>query len=171
MLPQDQTSILRLKKRDGLVRDLNPGPLAPKARIIPLDQRATTSFSLPPPVLLQVTPVKLAAIAQMSACAPENPALGDRRVAGSQPQSGFRATFRLSAPRAAGTGGRHSPHPHPPIQLQLCSVLPQIEAGDFPPRTPRPQEASLRDRRVPGPEAKQTLELLNNPISLYLIDT
>ena len=24
----------------GLVRDLNPGPLAPKARIIPLDQRA-----------------------------------------------------------------------------------------------------------------------------------
>ena len=28
-------------KRYGLVRDLNPGPLAPKARIIPLDQRAT----------------------------------------------------------------------------------------------------------------------------------
>ena len=26
---------------NGLVRDLNPGPLAPKARIIPLDQRAT----------------------------------------------------------------------------------------------------------------------------------
>ena len=25
---------------EGLVRDLNPGPLAPKARIIPLDQRA-----------------------------------------------------------------------------------------------------------------------------------
>ncbi len=25
----------------GLVRDLNPGPLAPKARIMPLDQRAT----------------------------------------------------------------------------------------------------------------------------------
>ena len=25
----------------GLVRDLDPGPLAPKARIIPLDQRAT----------------------------------------------------------------------------------------------------------------------------------
>ena len=24
----------------GLVRDLNPGPLAPKARIIPLEQRA-----------------------------------------------------------------------------------------------------------------------------------
>ena len=24
----------------GLVRDLNPGPLAPEARIIPLDQRA-----------------------------------------------------------------------------------------------------------------------------------
>ena len=27
-------------KTIGLVRDLNPGPLAPKARIIPLDQRA-----------------------------------------------------------------------------------------------------------------------------------
>lgn len=27
-------------KKLGLVRDLNPGPLAPKARIIPLDQRA-----------------------------------------------------------------------------------------------------------------------------------
>ena len=33
-------------KTDGPVRDLNPGPLAPKARIIPLDQQATlvTSF-------------------------------------------------------------------------------------------------------------------------------
>ena len=29
------------EKNNGLVRDLNPGPLAPKARIIPLDQRAT----------------------------------------------------------------------------------------------------------------------------------
>ena len=29
--------------KGGLVRDLNPGPLAPKARIIPLDQRAGTS--------------------------------------------------------------------------------------------------------------------------------
>ena len=29
----------------GLVRDLNPGPLAPKARIIPLDQRATFAYS------------------------------------------------------------------------------------------------------------------------------
>ena len=28
------------RKNAGLVRDLNPGPLAPKARIIPLDQRA-----------------------------------------------------------------------------------------------------------------------------------
>ena len=27
-------------KKGGLNRDLNPGPLAPKARIIPLDQRA-----------------------------------------------------------------------------------------------------------------------------------
>ena len=29
-----------LKNTVGLVRDSNPGPLAPKARIIPLDQRA-----------------------------------------------------------------------------------------------------------------------------------
>ncbi len=28
------------KARGGLVRDLDPGPLAPEARIIPLDQRA-----------------------------------------------------------------------------------------------------------------------------------
>ncbi len=28
------------QKLDGLVRGLNPGPLAPKARIMPLDQRA-----------------------------------------------------------------------------------------------------------------------------------
>ena len=27
-------------EKSGLVRDLNPGPLAPKARIIPLDQTA-----------------------------------------------------------------------------------------------------------------------------------
>ena len=27
-------------RKQGPVRDLNPGPLAPKARIIPLDQRA-----------------------------------------------------------------------------------------------------------------------------------
>ena len=31
------------KKKTGLVRDSNPGPLAPEARIIPLDQQATTS--------------------------------------------------------------------------------------------------------------------------------
>ena len=30
----------------GLVRDLNPGPLAPKARIIPLDQRATYDITV-----------------------------------------------------------------------------------------------------------------------------
>ena len=30
-------------KSAGLVRDLNPGPLAPKARIIPLDQRASAA--------------------------------------------------------------------------------------------------------------------------------
>ncbi len=32
------------KDRGGLVRDLNPGPLAPKARIIPLDQRGATGL-------------------------------------------------------------------------------------------------------------------------------
>ena len=32
-------------KDTGLVRDSNPGPLAPKARIIPLDQRATADIS------------------------------------------------------------------------------------------------------------------------------
>ena len=31
---------MKFKIKVGLVRDLNPGPLAPKARIIPLDQRA-----------------------------------------------------------------------------------------------------------------------------------
>ena len=30
----------------GLVRDLNPGPLAPEARIIPLDQRARLGIFL-----------------------------------------------------------------------------------------------------------------------------
>ena len=34
------TPLLPLKNT-GLVRDLNPGPLAPKARIIPLDKRAS----------------------------------------------------------------------------------------------------------------------------------
>ncbi len=35
-------------KIGGLVRDLNPGPLAPEARIIPLDQRAggTNGFDI-----------------------------------------------------------------------------------------------------------------------------
>ena len=32
--------------KHGLVRDLNPGPLAPKARIIPLDQRALLTVEL-----------------------------------------------------------------------------------------------------------------------------
>ena len=31
-------------KNYGLVRDSNPGPLAPKARIIPLDQRAAWKY-------------------------------------------------------------------------------------------------------------------------------
>ena len=33
------------QKKTGLVRDLNPGPLAPKARIIPLDQRAAAGVT------------------------------------------------------------------------------------------------------------------------------
>ena len=31
-------------QKEGPVRDLNPGPLAPEARIIPLDQQAKTTF-------------------------------------------------------------------------------------------------------------------------------
>ena len=37
---------IAMQQMVGLVRDLNPGPLAPKARIIPLDQRATASYCL-----------------------------------------------------------------------------------------------------------------------------
>ena len=32
----------KLRKNTGLDRDLNPGPLTPKARIIPLDHQATS---------------------------------------------------------------------------------------------------------------------------------
>ena len=32
---------LSISAKKGLIRDLNPGPLTPKARIIPLDQWAT----------------------------------------------------------------------------------------------------------------------------------
>ena len=39
-----------IAKTMGLVRDSNPGPLAPKARIIPLDQRATLISLLKLPV-------------------------------------------------------------------------------------------------------------------------
>ena len=35
------------RKKPGLVRDLNPGPLAPEARIIPLDQRAALGENAP----------------------------------------------------------------------------------------------------------------------------
>ena len=41
--------VLTFLQNYGLVRDLNPGPLAPKARIIPLDQQAflvTCQFSV-----------------------------------------------------------------------------------------------------------------------------
>ena len=43
-------------QNDGLVRDLNPGPLAPKARIIPLDQLATYSVEVSRgPIYYEVT--------------------------------------------------------------------------------------------------------------------
>ena len=50
-------------KSPGLVWDLNPGPLAPKARIIPLDQRAAGArvWLSPPPDLPDVLPVSLEA--------------------------------------------------------------------------------------------------------------
>ncbi len=38
-----RTFSIKKQENVGLVRDLNPGPLAPKARIIPLDQRATST--------------------------------------------------------------------------------------------------------------------------------
>ena len=37
---------MRLQKKSGLVRELNPGPLAPEARIIPLDQQALPAIKL-----------------------------------------------------------------------------------------------------------------------------
>lgn len=48
----------------GLVRDLNPGPLVPKARIIPPRLTSHTYRGYPPPLLPQVTPVTLPAIVQ-----------------------------------------------------------------------------------------------------------
>ncbi|RXN31934.1 Serum response factor-binding 1 [Labeo rohita] len=45
----------RSAARGGLVRDFNPGPLAPEARIIPLDQRATCP-ELPPGHVLHCAP-------------------------------------------------------------------------------------------------------------------
>ena len=60
----------------------------------------------PPPVPLQVTPGKLAAVAQLSVCAPAKPALWVPEVAGSQPNSGFRRTVSSLAPPAVGDEGR-----------------------------------------------------------------
>ena len=37
---------ISIQNRDGLSRDLNPGPLAPKARIIPLDQQAPPAIKM-----------------------------------------------------------------------------------------------------------------------------
>ena len=39
------------EKKDGLVRDSNPGPLAPEARIIPLDQQASTAYDFSTSIL------------------------------------------------------------------------------------------------------------------------
>ncbi len=50
------------KEKFGLVRDLNPGPLAPEARIIPLDQRAaryTENISLHELLTLTVQQLKV----------------------------------------------------------------------------------------------------------------
>ena len=41
LLSYEGKHLITSLKGEGLVRDLNPGPLAPKARIIPLDQQAT----------------------------------------------------------------------------------------------------------------------------------
>ena len=41
--PRRENFFNKGQKIFGLVRDLNPGPLAPEARIIPLDQRAVKS--------------------------------------------------------------------------------------------------------------------------------
>jgi hypothetical protein len=40
MLEKKVLAFSRAGIKQGLVRDLNPGPLAPEARIIPLNQRA-----------------------------------------------------------------------------------------------------------------------------------
>ena len=34
------------RANEGLVRDLNPGPLAPEARIIPLDHQAADTYNI-----------------------------------------------------------------------------------------------------------------------------
>ena len=36
----------RLESKQGLLRELSPGPLAPEARIMPLDQAAVTHLGL-----------------------------------------------------------------------------------------------------------------------------
>jgi hypothetical protein len=86
-----------------------------------------------------VTPGKLAAVAQLSVCAPAKPALWVLELAGSQPNSGCRQTVRLSAPLAAGAGER-------PRSCSSDQFWPQMEAGDWPPRTPRLQSSSHGDR-------------------------
>ena len=40
-----KTSKIDGQKEQGLVRDLNPGPRASEAQIIPLDQRATSAWA------------------------------------------------------------------------------------------------------------------------------
>ena len=40
--PEKKEKVKKSKEKKGPVRELNPGPLAPEARIIPLDQQAKT---------------------------------------------------------------------------------------------------------------------------------
>ena len=44
--------LLKNLEKRGLDRDLNPGPLAPEARIIPLDHRADVNTLVPDPNLV-----------------------------------------------------------------------------------------------------------------------
>ena len=45
LLSYEGEHLITSLKGAGLVRDLNQGPLAPKARIIPLDQQATCNMT------------------------------------------------------------------------------------------------------------------------------
>ena len=51
-------------KNNGLVRELNSGPLAPKARIMPLDQQASCYSILNYYFLMEMFPWKYVIISQ-----------------------------------------------------------------------------------------------------------